>query len=144
MPRLPRSRKVQFVERLHLQSKARVTLDELRRTPGSIVDRLRLRLVAVEATVGPRFTNRFSRAFLQGPCFAAFGDDTIPHGLSGGPVLDEHGCVCGIVSAGGDAFFDKPTLLTSLLYPCLLTELALKLVSVPPFTCQANVLRSDN
>jgi hypothetical protein len=81
------------------------------------------RLHAVEGPVKAYFPPGFSRGFVRGPCFlvGAF----LPHGMSGGPVVNEEGSVCGIASAGAQLFFDEPTYLVSPIYPAMLIEIAL-------------------
>ena len=87
--------------------------DRLRRASPSIK--------LVEATVTAIFVERFARGFVDGPCFAI--DAELEHGQSGGPVLNEHGYVCGVIAAGASHFFDRPMALVSLLYPTLLCEI---------------------
>lgn len=75
------------------------------------------RLFAAEGEVQRVFTKQFSSGFVAGPCFAF--DVTIRHGLSGGPIYNWAGNVCGVNSAGADGFFNAPMSLGSLLYPML-------------------------
>lgn len=77
-------------------------------------------LRVVEATVEAAFTSQFATGFLDGPCFAF--DDTITHGMSGGPVLSETGYLVGLNSAGANTFFERPMSIASMLYPLLLTN----------------------
>lgn len=74
----------------------------------------------VEATIEAAFTGRFATGFVDGPCFAF--DETITHGMSGGPVLSETGFLVGLNSAGADTFFGRPMSIASMLYPLLLTN----------------------
>ena len=76
-------------------------------------------LRVVEARVEAAFTNRFAAGFVEGPCFAF--DETIEHGMSGGPVLSETGYLVGLNSAGADTFFERPMSIASMLYPLILT-----------------------
>lgn len=46
-------------------------------------------------------------------------DAEVENGQSGGPVFNEEGFVCGVVSAGATGYFGEPASLTSLLYPAL-------------------------
>lgn len=50
-------------------------------------------------------------------------DIDVPHGMSGGPVFNEAGFVCGVVSSGARHFFGVPATLVSMLYPTLLTTI---------------------
>lgn len=75
--------------------------------------------LVVEAQVEAAFSARLLNGFLEGPCFAF--DQTIPHGLSGGPVISEDGRLIGINSAGAERLFGKPMSVASMLYPLALT-----------------------
>ena len=74
---------------------------------------------ATEGRVTRIFTQRFAAGFIKGPCFAI--DVEVEHGMSGGPVFNQAGYVCGVVSAGASNFFNSPASIVSLLYPTLLT-----------------------
>ena len=80
-------------------------------------------LHAVEGKVKAYFSAGFARGFMKGPSFVVAAN--VPPGMSGGPVVNEHGAVCGVVSAGAEMFFDEPCCLVSPLYPALLIEVAL-------------------
>ena len=75
--------------------------------------------LVVEAQVQAAFSARLAKGFVDGPCFAF--DETIPHGLSGGPVISEDGRLIGINSAGAEIFFNRPMSVASMLYPLALT-----------------------
>ena len=77
----------------------------------------RHRLFVVEGTVQRIFTQRFASGYVAGPCFA-FSPE-IRHGMSGGPVYNTSGDVCGVNSAGASTYFNEPMSLGSLLYPML-------------------------
>lgn len=62
------------------------------------------------------YSERMDRGMCKFPCFTLDLDTELPHGFSGGPVINENGCVCGVVSGGRVA---------SLLYPALLTPVEL-------------------
>lgn len=81
------------------------------------------------ATVTRIFTQRFTNRFMEGPCFTI--DNELNHGMSGGPVFNEAGYICGVVSAGASNFFNSPASIVSLLYPTLLTDIKLG-VSIGP------------
>lgn len=80
-------------------------------------------LHAVEGEVLAHFPPRFAAGYMRGPAFLVSG--SVPPGMSGGPVLDERGSVCGVVSAGAETFVGRPAFLVSPLYPALLIEVAL-------------------
>jgi hypothetical protein len=75
----------------------------------------------VEGTVTKIFTQGFARNFVRGACFAINAE--IEQGQSGGPVFNEAGYVCGVISAGATLYFPQPASLISLLYPALTTEI---------------------
>lgn len=77
----------------------------------------RHRLFVVEGTVRRIFTRQFSSGYVAGPCFA-FSPE-IRHGMSGGPIYNAAGNVCGVNSAGASMYFNEPMSLGSLLYPML-------------------------
>lgn len=77
----------------------------------------RHRLFVVEGTVQRIFTKQFSSGYVAGPCFAF--DPEIRHGMSGGPIYNNAGNVCGVNSAGATRFFACPMSLGSLFYPML-------------------------
>ena len=79
------------------------------------------RLKAFEGTVTRVFIQEFASAYNGGSCMAL--DCEVDPGVSGGPVIDERGYVCGIVSAGATTFFDSSASLASLLYPALATNI---------------------
>jgi hypothetical protein len=88
-------------------------------------------LHAVEGTVKAYFPPGFSRVYMRGPCFLV--DANVPHGMSGGPVVNEQGAVCGVVSAGAEQFMGEPSCLVAPLYPALLIEVALHAVPAANF-----------
>lgn len=78
------------------------------------------RLTVVEAQVEAAFTRNFASGYLGGPCFAF--DQTIAHGMSGGPIISELGCLVGVNSAGAEGLFARPMSLGSMLHPMLLHD----------------------
>ena len=77
------------------------------------------RFCAIEGTVTKIFTKSFAPC--KGACFAI--DAEVPHGLSGGPVFNEDGNVCGVSSLGAYDSDGHPIFLVSMLYPSLMTEI---------------------
>jgi hypothetical protein len=75
------------------------------------------RFIVVEGRVDRIFVRRFSQGFVNGPCFTF--DAEVPHGLSGGPILDTGGIVRGVTSAGASLYFSKPMTIASFLQPLL-------------------------
>ena len=80
------------------------------------------RLLAVEGQVKNFFVNGLSSSFVQGPCFTI--DAEVPNGLSGGPIFNSNGAVCGAVYSGASMFFDEPTTVGALFYPIFLLRLS--------------------
>ena len=78
------------------------------------------RLLVAEGTVTKVFTQDFATGYLNGPCFAF--DAEIKHGMSGGPIYNSSGNVCGLNSAGASTFFDGAASIGSALHMILLTE----------------------
>lgn len=76
---------------------------------------------AVEARVTHIFTEGFASGFIPGACFTI--DAELDAGMCGGPVFNEQGYVCGVISAGASQFFGGPSSIVSLLYPTLLSTL---------------------
>jgi len=79
-------------------------------------------LQAVEGEVLAHFPPRFDAGFMRGPAFLVSG--SVPHGMSGGPVVNESGAACGLVSAGAENLVGRPAFLVSPLYPALMIEVA--------------------
>jgi Trypsin-like peptidase domain len=71
----------------------------------------------VEGTVTEIFTQGFARGYLRGACFAI--DAEVEHGQSGGPVFNDEGYVCGVISASASSYFGRPASLISLFYPAM-------------------------
>jgi hypothetical protein len=80
------------------------------------------RLLAIEGRVKNIFINGLSSSFIQGPCFTI--DAEVPNGLSGGPIFNSNGAVCGAVYSGASMFFDEPTTVGALFYPIFLLRLS--------------------
>lgn len=75
------------------------------------------RLFVTEGTVERVFIQKFASGYVGGPCFA-FSPE-IRHGMSGGPIYNANGNVCGVNSAGASTFFSEPMSLGSMFYPML-------------------------
>ena len=74
------------------------------------------RLFKIEGIVKRIFTT-FSSGFLKGPCFMF--SSKIKHAMSGGPIYNTNGYICGVNSAGATMFSEESMSLGSLLYPML-------------------------
>jgi hypothetical protein len=81
----------------------------------------KIKLRAVEGTVKAIFVPRFSLGFVNASCILL--DCNVGHGQSGGPVFNENGYVCGVISAGTERYFGIPGSLISLLHPVLMNEI---------------------
>lgn len=81
----------------------------------------RHRFVVTEGKVERIFTQQFDRGYLKGPCFSF--DNAISHGQSGGPVISASGTIVGINSCDVSIRFNRPTSLSSMIYPLLLTAI---------------------
>lgn len=79
------------------------------------------RLHVVEGSVRNIFTQDFLPSYVRGACFSI--DAEVASGMSGGPVFNEDGYVCGIISATATRFFDYPASLVALLYPSMMTNI---------------------
>lgn len=81
------------------------------------------RFCVVEGVVREIFTQGFAPNFVSSACFSI--DVETENGLSGGPVFDENGYVCGVVSAGASLYFSQPSSssLVSLFYPSFMTSI---------------------
>jgi hypothetical protein len=86
---------------------------------GAILDKYQPDLHVIDARASTVFTHRFARGFVDGPCFLVDAD--LPHGMSGGPVIDERGLVRGIVTAGAAEICGASSSIVSLLYPAFLS-----------------------
>jgi hypothetical protein len=75
------------------------------------------KLFVTEGTVERIFTQKFASGYLTGPCFA-FSPE-IRHAMSGGPIYNASGNVCGVNSAAASLFFSEPMSLGSVFYPML-------------------------
>jgi hypothetical protein len=107
-----------------------IDMDGIRRGSTDIVTRTKMDLHVVEGVVRRILTVRVAKGFGEGPC--ALVDCEVKHGQSGGPVLNEQGFVCGVVSS---SFGSQSTV--ALLYPALLTEIHTR-VLIGPVTMSAN------
>lgn len=83
-------------------SRARLLRGEIRDWDAAYRHRFRV----IEGRVVALFPGGFSRSYCNGPCFAI--DAEVSPGMSGGPVFDEVGRVCGMVYAGASSFFPPP------------------------------------
>jgi hypothetical protein len=77
-------------------------------------------LLVAEGTVREIFAGDFANGYVRGPCFSF--DYEIEHGMSGGPIFNSAGHVCGVNSAAATSFFQGPTSIGSALYMSILTE----------------------
>lgn len=82
---------------------------------GRTLERYSPQIHVTEAQVSHVFTHHFAKGFVDGPCFVV--DANLPHGMSGGPVLNEEGFVCGVVTAGAAEILGTSSSIVSLLYP---------------------------
>jgi S1-C subfamily serine protease len=80
-------------------------------------------LRVVEGVVKAYFPPGFTRGFMRGPCFLVGA--SVPNGMSGGPVMNEAGAVCGIVSAGAELFLNEAACLVTPLYPSIFLHVAI-------------------
>lgn len=81
------------------------------------------KFVVVEGTITHVFAQRFANGFVDGPCFTF--DATIPHALSGGPIISAAtSIVRGMNSAGADLYLNEPATIGSLLTPLLMSTLS--------------------
>jgi hypothetical protein len=80
------------------------------------------RLVAIEGRVKHIFLRGLSSGFATGPCFTI--DVEVPHGLSGGPIFNSSGAICGAIYTGASMFFGAPTTVGALFYPIFLLRLS--------------------
>jgi hypothetical protein len=79
----------------------------------------RHKFLAVEGTVRHIFIQEFLPGYLRGACFEI--DAEVKPGMSGGPVFNEDGFVCGVISATASQFFGRPSTLVTLFYPAMMT-----------------------
>jgi hypothetical protein len=99
-----------------------LSVDEIRSGRLDPCKELGHRLLVVDGRVKNIFINGLSSSFVQGPCFTI--DAEVPHGLSGGPIFNSNGAVCGAVYSGSSMFFDEPTTVGALFYPIFLLRLS--------------------
>ncbi len=99
-----------------------LSLDEIRSGRLNPYEAFRHRLIAVEGKVKNFFINGLTSSFVEGPCFTI--DAEAPNGLSGGPIFNSDGSICGAVYSGASMFFEEPTTVGALLYPIFLLELS--------------------
>ena len=94
-----------------------IDLDEVKGGRFNWLTQYSHRFLVCEGRVQAIFLKRFANGYVEGPCFSF--DVEVPHGLSGGPVLDMNGTVRGVNSASATNFLDGPATLASFLQPLL-------------------------
>ena len=95
-----------------------ISLGDIRTGNVEWVNQSALDLRVVEGRVSKILTKGVAKSFPTGPCVLI--DGAAEHGQSGGPVLNDDGFVCGVVSAGASLFMSSDASVVSLLYPVLL------------------------
>lgn len=104
-----------------------ISIERLAAGDASELEHAGLALTVVEGRVTRIFTKRFADGYIEGPCFE-FGAD-VPHGTSGGPVINEDGFVCGVVAAGAGIYAETgAATIVSMLYPLILQDVQLESV----------------
>ena len=99
-----------------------LSVDQIRAGNIDPYDHFRHRLLVVEGKVKHFFLDGLSSGFAEGPCFTI--DAEVPHGLSGGPIFNSSGAICGAVYSGASMFFEQPTTVGALFYPIFLLRLS--------------------
>lgn len=102
-----------------------IPLDEIRSGSFDWSGDTKFELKATEGRVTHIFTHEFAAGYSRGPTVVL--DCEVERGQSGGPVFNEAGYVCGVVSAGVSSFFPAPQKASavSLLFPAYAIELLL-------------------
>ena len=98
-----------------------ISVEDIARGDVSWMQGTDLRLQATEGRVTEMFTHGLSKGFARGACVVL--DCEVSPGQSGGPVVNEAGYVCGIVSATATNFFQRHTSVVGLLYPAYTSSL---------------------
>ncbi len=103
-----------------------LSIDQMRSGKLNPYEAFKHRLVVIEGRVREFFINGLARSFAQGPCFTI--DAEVPQGLSGGPIFNSNGAICGAVYSGASIFFGEPTTVGALFYPIFPLQLSFGIV----------------
>lgn len=99
-----------------------LSVDEIRKGRLNPYQEFSHRLLAIEGKVKTIFIDGLSSSFAPGPCFII--DAEVPNGMSGGPIFNSNGAICGAVYSGASMFFAEPTTVGALFYPIFLLPLS--------------------
>ena len=103
-----------------------ISTEKLAAGDTSELERAGLQLNVVEGRVSRIFTQRFAAGYIEGACFEMSG--TVLPGMSGGPVFNEAGYVCGVVAAGAGIYSENGGSIVSLLYPLVQLDVTIEAV----------------